>query len=126
MQSNCDCHYIWQHVLLSTVLYHRQKQSGDGEDTQNTKLLLQQPAQVNTYPGFKLLALIVDLPQACEMGLGLMFEEGIVQNLVVNVQLANLGLHAVPLLLLQLLVFLFLLQHRWGLDPKSTQAGLEP
>lgn len=62
------------------------------------------------YPGFKLLALIVDLPQAGEVGLGLVFEEGIMQHLIINIQLAHLGLHAVPLLLLQLLVLLFLLQ----------------
>ena len=62
------------------------------------------------YPGFKLLALIVDLSQAGEVGLGLVLEEGIVQHLVVNVQLAYFGLHAIPLLLLQLLVLLFLLR----------------
>ena len=62
------------------------------------------------YPSFKLLALIVDLSQAGEMGLGLVLEEGIVQHLVVNVQLAYFRLHAIPLLLLQLLVLLFLLQ----------------
>lgn len=64
---------------------------------------------VSSYPGFKLFALIVDLSQAGEVGLGLVFEEGIMQHLVVNVQLAHLGLHAVPLLLLQLLVLFLLL-----------------
>lgn len=62
------------------------------------------------YPCFKLLALIVDLPQACEVGLGLVLEEGIMQHLVVDVQLAYFGLHAIPLLLLQFLVLLLLLQ----------------
>ena len=62
------------------------------------------------YPGLKLLALVVDLSQACEMGLGLVFEEGIMQHLVVNVQLAYFGLHAIPLFLLQLFVLLLLLQ----------------
>jgi len=64
---------------------------------------------VSSYPGFKLFALIVDLSQAGEVGLGLVFEEGIMQHLVVDVQLAHLGLHAVPLLLLQLLVLFLLL-----------------
>ncbi len=62
------------------------------------------------YPGFKLFALIVDLPQAGEVGLGLVLEEGVMQHLIVDVQLAHLGLHAVPLLLLQLLVLLLFLQ----------------
>ena len=62
------------------------------------------------YPGLKLLALVVDLSQACEMGLGLMLEEGIMQHLVVDVQLAYFGLHAIPLFLLQLFVLLLLLQ----------------
>lgn len=64
---------------------------------------------IRSYPGFKLFALIVDLAQAGEVGLGLVLEEGVVQHLVVDVQLAHLGLHAVPLLLLQLLVLLLLL-----------------
>lgn len=62
-----------------------------------------------TYPSLKLLALIVDLPKAGEMGFGLVFEESVVKHLVVNVQLTHLGLHAIPLLLLQFLVLLFLL-----------------
>lgn len=73
---------------------------------------------VKSYPGFKLFALIVDLTQAGEVGLGLVLEEGVMQHLVVDVQLAHLGLHAVPLLLLQLLVlFLFL---------KFTEQGQQP
>ena len=63
------------------------------------------------HPGFKLLALIVDLAEAGEVGLGLVLEEGVVQDLVVNVQLAHLGLHAVSLLLLQLLILLLLLPY---------------
>ena len=62
------------------------------------------------HPGFKLLALVVDLSQACEVGLGLVLEEGVMQHLVVNVQLAYFGLHAIPLFLLQLFVLLLLLQ----------------
>ena len=64
---------------------------------------------VRSYPGFKLFALVVNLAQAGEVGLGLVLEEGVMQHLVVDVQLAHLGLHAVPLLLLQLLVLFLLL-----------------
>ncbi len=65
---------------------------------------------VRSYPGFKLLALVVDLAQAGEVGFGLVLEESVMQHLVVDVQLAHLGLHTVPLLLLQLLVLFLLLQ----------------
>ncbi len=73
---------------------------------------------VRFYPGFKLFALVVDLAQAGEVGFGLVLEEGVMQHLVVNVQLAHLGLHAVPLLLLQLLVLFLLL--------KCTEQGQKP
>lgn len=72
---------------------------------------------------FKLFALVVDLPQASQIGLGLVLEEGVVQHLVVNIQLAHLGLHAVPLLLLQLLVLLLFLQGRLGMISPSASAS---
>ena len=71
-----------------------------------------------SHPGFKFLALIVDLAQAGEVGFGLVLEEGVMQHLVVDVQLAHLGLHAIPLLLLQLLVLFLLLQ--------CTEQGQQP
>ncbi len=54
--------------------------------------------------GLKLLALVVHISNLGHIGLGLVLEEGVVQHLVVDVQLAHLGLHAVALLLLQLLL----------------------
>lgn len=77
----------------------------------------------DTHPCFKLLALVVNLPQASQVGLGLVLEEGVVQHLVVDVQLAHLGLHAVPLLLLQLLVLLLLLQGKIGMISPSASAS---
>ena len=64
----------------------------------------------NAYPGLKFLALIVNLPQLCKVWLGLMLEEGVMQDLIVDVQFANFRLHAIPLLLLQFLVLLLFLQ----------------
>ena len=48
--------------------------------------------------GLKLLALIVQVAHDAEIGLVLVLEEGVVQDLVVDVQLAHLGLHLVFLL----------------------------
>ena len=45
-----------------------------------------------THPGLELLALVVQLAQAAEVGLGLVLEECVVQHLVVDVQLAHLAL----------------------------------
>ena len=57
-----------------------------------------------SYPGLKLLALIVQVAHDAEVGLALVLEEGVMEDLVVNVQLAHLGLHLVLLLLLQFLI----------------------
>lgn len=88
---------------------------GSHQNCHTSKHSIAQHAQHSVaYPSFKLLALIVDLAQACEVGLGLVLEERVMQHLVVDVQLAHFGLHAVPLLLLQLLVLLLLLHKAGG------------
>ena len=51
-----------------------------------------------------------------------MLEEGVMQHLVVYVQLAYFGLHTIPLLLLQLLVLLFLLYNMQCIMPYSVCA----
>lgn len=57
-----------------------------------------------SHPGLELLALVVQVAHDAEVGLALVLEEGVMEDLVVNVQLAHLGLHLVLLLLLQFLV----------------------
>jgi hypothetical protein len=57
-----------------------------------------------THFGLELLALIVEVTHDTEGRLCLVLEEGVVQNLVVDVQLAHFGLHLVLLLLPKLLI----------------------
>ena len=57
------------------------------------------------------------------MWLGLVLEEGIMQNLIVNVQLAHFRLHAVSLLLLQLLVLFLFLHKRAPISTLFSKTG---
>ena len=57
------------------------------------------------------------------MWLGLVLEEGIMQNLIVDVQLAHFRLHAVSLLLLQLLVLFLFLHKRAPISSLVSKTG---
>mmetsp|Transcript_7489 Transcript_7489/g.19479 ORF Transcript_7489/g.19479 Transcript_7489/m.19479 type:complete len:515 (+) Transcript_7489:672-2216(+) len=71
----------------------------------------------------KLLALIVDVAVAREVRLRLELEKGVVQHLIVDVNLAHLGLHALLLLALELLRVLLL--HDRRADPLDARRGNE-
>lgn len=62
----------------------------------------------NLVVGLPFLAFVVDVAEAREVGLGLVAEEGVVEFLVVNVELAHLRLHALALFLFEGLLLLLL------------------
>ena len=57
------------------------------------------------HPNLVLFALVVDVAMRSRLRFLLILEEGIVQDLIVNINLAHLRLHSLPHLLLQRLGF---------------------
>lgn len=77
--------------------------------------------ELERYLGLKLLSLIVQVTHDAKFRPRLVLEEGIVQDLVVYVQLPHLGLHLVLLFLPQLLVLLLLTRTFWVSETPYTQ-----